>query len=157
MGDSSEPLWRRSANYLLHYAFELKAEIETRLADELGIGLADHEALINLKAHDGALRMTDIADRLVLSRGGTTKLVDRLESAGYVARLPSVADRRVTMVEITTAGQALVARSRAVLDDILRTRWASRINDTDAEMVIELLRRVGYEEAQGTGADRSQP
>jgi len=145
MGESTEPLWRQSANYLLHFAFELRGEIEISLA-ALGIGLADHEALINLKSHGGALRMTDIADKLVLSRGGTTKLVDRLEGAGYVARRASKEDRRVIMVGITDEGMDLVARSRRVLDEILQERWASRIDEADAAMVIELLQRVGYRE-----------
>lgn len=146
MGNSKEPLWRQSANHLLHFAFELKAEIEAKLAAELGIGLADHEALINLKSHGGALRMTDIAEKLVLSRGGTTKLVDRLEAAGYVARIASKDDRRVTMVEITDGGTELVGQSRKLLDGVLQSCWASRIDEADAATIIEVLRRVGHRE-----------
>jgi DNA-binding MarR family transcriptional regulator len=140
-----EPAWRKSANYLLHFAFALKAELETALADEIGIGLADHEALINLKHHDGSLRMTDIADLLILSRGGTTKLVDRLEDAGLVARAAAPDDRRVTMVEITAEGGRVVARSRAVLDRIIQERWSSKITDDDARVVLEVLQRVHRE------------
>lgn len=141
----NEPVWRQSANYLLHFAFSLKADLEAALADEIGIGLADHEALINLKHRDGSLRMTDIADLLILSRGGTTKLVDRLEQAGLVARVAAPDDRRVTMVEITDAGQETVSRSRAVLDRIIQERWASKIGDDDARTVLEVLRRVHTE------------
>ncbi|MCP4308183.1 MAG: MarR family transcriptional regulator [bacterium] len=141
----NEPAWRKSANYLLHFAFSLKAELETALTDEIGIGLADHEALINLKHHDGSLRMTDIADRLILSRGGTTKLVDRLETAGLVARAAAPDDRRVTMVKITAMGRGVVARSRAVLDQIIQERWSSKISDADARAVLAVLERVHKE------------
>ena len=48
--------------------------------------------------------MSDIAHRLILSRGGTTKVIDRLETLGYVRRLPDPEDRRATVVEITGVG-----------------------------------------------------
>jgi DNA-binding MarR family transcriptional regulator len=89
--------------------------------------------------------MTDIADLLILSRGGTTKLVDRLEDAGLVARAAAPDDRRVTMVEITAEGGRVVARSRAVLDRIIQERWSSKITDDDARAVLEVLERVHRE------------
>jgi DNA-binding MarR family transcriptional regulator len=146
MGSTSEPLWRQAMNHMLHFAFVLKAEIEAELGQDLSIGLADHEALINIRESGGSLRMTDIADKLVLSRGGITKLVDRLEQAGYVARVPSAEDRRVTMVEITKSGRATVARSRSIIDDVVLARWANRITDAEAEVVIELVRRAYHDE-----------
>ena len=142
MGNEEEPLWRKSANYLLHYAFSLKADLEGALGNELDVGLADHEALINLKHSGGALRMTDIADMLVLSRGGITKLVDRLEHSGYVRREASKEDRRVTLVQITDEGLALVAKSRGILDRVIKDSWASKVSDKDARTVLEVIERV---------------
>ncbi len=139
---SGEPLWRKSANYLLHYAFSLKADLEAALGNELNVGLADHEALINLKHSGGALRMTDIADVLVLSRGGITKLVDRLERSNYVRREASPEDRRVTLVQITDEGLALVVKSRAILDRVIKERWASKVSDDDARTVLGVMQRV---------------
>lgn len=146
MGSPDEPLWRQATNHLLHFAFVLKAEIEVDLGSDLNIGLADHEALINIRESGGALRMTDIADKLVLSRGGITKLVDRLEEAGYLRRVPSAEDRRVTMVEITKSGREAVSRSRAIIDDVVLRRWADRISDDEAKMVVELIRRAYRDE-----------
>lgn len=146
MGSPDEPLWRQATNHLLHFAFVLKAEIEVDLGSELNIGLADHEALINIRESGGALRMTDIADKLVLSRGGITKLVDRLEEAGYLRRVPSAEDRRVTMVEITKSGRETVSRSRAIIDDVVLRSWADRISDDEAKMVVELIRRAYRDE-----------
>jgi DNA-binding MarR family transcriptional regulator len=142
MGEQTEPLWRKSANYLLHFAFSLKADLEAALGSELELGLADHEALINLKHSGGALRMTDIADMLVLSRGGITKLVDRLERSNLVRREASPADRRVTMVQITDEGMAVVAKSREVLDRIIKDRWASKVTDDEARTVLEIIQSV---------------
>lgn len=146
MGSSNEPQWRRAINHLLHFAFVLKGEIEAELGDQLSIGLADHEALINLRESGGALRMTDIADRLILSRGAITKLVDRLEDVGHVARVPSADDRRVTMVEITETGREVVGRSRAVIDEVAQKRWANRISEDEAATIVELIRRAYRDE-----------
>jgi DNA-binding MarR family transcriptional regulator len=145
MGNTTEPVWRKSANYLLHFAFALKADIEAALAEDIGIGLADHEALINLKGRDGSLRMTDIAETLILSRGGTTKLVDRLEEAGLVVRTASPDDRRVTLVEITAEGSGIVDRSRAILDRIIQERWGAHVSKSDAQAVLDVLERVHQE------------
>ena len=146
MGKTKDPAWRNAINHMLHFSFVLKAEIEVRLNDELGIGLADHEGLMNLNASGGALRMSEIAERLVLSRGGITKLVDRLEERGYLRRIGSAEDRRVTLVEITDVGRETAAKSRAVIDEILVQRWANRISDEEANLVTDLIRRAYHDE-----------
>jgi MarR family 2-MHQ and catechol resistance regulon transcriptional repressor len=125
-----------------HFAFSLKADLEAAVGSELEIGLADHEALINLKHSGGALRMTDIADMLVLSRGGITKLVDRLERSGLVQREAAPTDRRVTMVQITDNGLAVVGRSRQILDRVIKERWASKVSDDEARAVLDVIQSV---------------
>jgi DNA-binding MarR family transcriptional regulator len=72
----------------------LKAEIEDRLQDATGLLMADNEALLHLSHAGEPLRMSDLADRLVLSRGGTTKVVTRLEQAGLATRTTNADDRR---------------------------------------------------------------
>ncbi len=146
MGNTEEPIWRQAINHLLHFSFALKGEIESRLGNELGIGLADHEALINIQYRADELKMSDLADRLVLSRGGVTKLVDRLERAGHVKRAPSPSDRRVTVVEITPSGVDLVTQSRAIIDGIVFDRFANRITDDEARMLNDLIRRAYRDE-----------
>lgn len=146
MGNSNDPEWRNAINHMLHFSFVLKAETEVRLNDELGIGLADHEGLMNLKASGGSLRMSEIAERLVLSRGGITKLVDRLEERGYVHRAPSTQDRRVTLVEITESGKETAGQSRLIIDELLVARWGDRITDEEARFITELIRRAYHDE-----------
>lgn len=149
MGSSNEPPWRAAINHMLHFSFVLKAEIETRLGSELGIGLADHEALTHIHLSDQERKMSDLADQLVLSRGGVTKLVDRLEESGLLHRQASADDRRVTIIGITAEGSATVARSRAIIDEILIKRWANRITDDEAMLIQELIRR-GYHDENST-------
>ena len=90
--------------------------------------------------------MSDVADRLVLSRGGTTKVIDRLETLGYVERRPDPEDRRATIVGITTEGRQAVATSRSIVDEYLEAEWASELTDDEARTVLRVMERVG-----GTG------
>ncbi len=140
MGDTDQPLWRQAATHTLHASLILKAELEERLQDEIGLLLADNEALLNLS--DGPLRMSVIARKLILSRGGTTKVIDRLEGLGYVERQPDPEDRRATMVAITDEGRRIRDAARKVIDAGLEESWAAHLSDDEATVLVEVMDRV---------------
>ncbi len=150
---STEPPWREAINHMLHFSFLLKGEIEAQIGAQLGIGLADHEALSHIRYCHDEIKMSDLADELVLSRGGVTKLVDRLEESGLVRRHPSSEDRRVTILEITAEGEATVERSRAFIDEILIERWAQLVTDEEAKSITELIRRAYHDEESNLVAE----
>jgi DNA-binding MarR family transcriptional regulator len=114
--------------------------LEDSLIERAGLLFADNEALLHLA--EESLSMSEIADRLILSRGGTTKVVDRLEEMGYVTRRPNTEDRRATVVEITDAGRQARARARVVIDAELEDMWARHISDEEAKVLIEVADRV---------------
>ncbi|MBF6606230.1 MAG: MarR family transcriptional regulator [Chloroflexi bacterium] len=85
------------------------ALISRRLDDELraeqSMSLAEYDALIQLAiAPDRRLRMNQLADRVLLSRSGVTRLVDRLVADGLVARTQCSTDARGAEAVITSAG-----------------------------------------------------
>lgn len=136
------PLWRQSATQLLHAALMLRHDVEQRLHDERGLLLADNEALLRLAHTDTPMRMSEIAECLVLSRGGTTKLVDRLEAMALARRHPDPQDRRATLVEITEAGRAALAEARLVIDAALEELWAAHISDEEARTILRIVDRA---------------
>jgi len=69
-------------------------------ADEVGIGATDYQAW-NLLDVDGPMTSGELAQRLALSTGATTRLIDRLEASDVARRVPDPADRRRVMVEAT--------------------------------------------------------
>jgi DNA-binding MarR family transcriptional regulator len=144
MGDKhdEQPVWRRSATHLLHAALMLKADVEDRLYAATGMLLADNEALLNLKHTDEPLRMSAIAERLVLSRGGTTKVIDRLEEAGLVERSTDPTDRRALVVAITADGLAMLENTRPVVDEALQDLWARHLSDEEAASVLAIVDKV---------------
>ena len=142
MGQEEQPLWRQAATHTLHTALWMKAILEEHLHDSTGLLLADNEALLHLSIEEKPLRMTDIANRLILSRGGTTKVIDRLEAKGYAKRLPDPEDRRATVLEITDAGREVRAEARVVIDEQLQATWAKHVSDEEAAVVLAVMDRV---------------
>jgi len=142
VGDENQPIWRRAATHTLHTSLILKASLEERLHEQTGLLLADNEALLHLEKEGSLLRMSEIAQRLILSRGGTTKVIDRLEEMGLVVRRPDPKDRRATTVSITAAGRQAQAEARRVIDTVLEEMWAAHLTDEEAGLLVEIMDRV---------------
>lgn len=81
--------------------------LENELQAEQRMALADYDVLVQLVAADERrLRMSDLADRLPISRSGATRLVDRLVAKGLVERVACDTDRRGQWASLTDAGYA---------------------------------------------------
>jgi DNA-binding MarR family transcriptional regulator len=88
---------------------ELEQRLEPVYADhELDGGLFDVLATLRRSGAPYRLRASDLADALMLTSSGTTKRLDRLESAGLIAREPCPEDRRGVQIELTPAGRKLI-------------------------------------------------
>jgi DNA-binding MarR family transcriptional regulator len=96
--------------------------LETELVAEHPISLGAYDVLVQLaEAPDRRLRMAELADAVLLSRSGVTRLVDRLEVAGMVTRERFGGDGRGVVAVITTKGiDTLRAASRTHLAGVVR-------------------------------------
>ncbi len=80
-------------------------ELETALVAEERLSLAEYDALVQLALPaDRRLRMSELAERLVISRSGVTRLVDRLEAQGLVVRSQCAPDGRGAYAVLTLTG-----------------------------------------------------
>ena len=92
----------------------LVAELDAELERDHGLPLTSYEVLMYLGDADGErLRMGELADRLLLSRSGITRLVDRLERQGLIARERCTDDGRGFFALLTDAGRELARRRPA--------------------------------------------
>ena len=92
---------------------ELTQRLDAELRAEHDLPLSSYEVLLFLNdAPDGSLRMSQLADRVLLSRSGLTRLVDRLQKRGLVARADSPDDGRGCLALITDGGRELFATAR---------------------------------------------
>jgi len=93
--------------------------LRAALASQGGISPAELDALEHLEA-DGPLTQRELGERLWLTSGAITMLVDRLERGGWVRRRPHPADRRYTLVELS--GQATARTPPALAEYHARVR-----------------------------------
>jgi DNA-binding MarR family transcriptional regulator len=107
--------------------------VTTRALDEAlskahGISVKEFDVLITLfNAPDGRLRMTELADRVVLSPSGVTHLVTRLERDGLVQRIVDKGDRRSFFTALTPAGRQRLRDSRPTHNDVIREHLTRRL------------------------------
>jgi DNA-binding MarR family transcriptional regulator len=88
------------------------------------------------------LRMTELADAVLLSRSGVTRLVDRLEKSGLVLRCPVENDGRGVAAELTDAGLSrLRVASRTHLAGVVR-HFAARLEEDDLQALERISRRL---------------
>jgi len=114
----------------LHSA--LVKALDTELLEAHGLPLTSYEVLINLQAAPGRrLRMAELADSVLLSRSGMTRLVDRLEREGVLVRDTCTSDGRGCFAVLTDEGEALLARARPTHLDGVRERFLRQFADDE--------------------------
>ena len=125
--------------------------LEAELVAEHELPLASYDVLVQLsEAPERRLRMTELADRVLLSRSGLTRLVDRLARDGLVHRQACPDDARGTLAVLTDAGL-----------DRLRTAWPThlrgvaahlgRLSPAEVEQLTVLMAKLVPEPSAGDG------
>jgi DNA-binding MarR family transcriptional regulator len=106
---------------LIRFETELWNAVDARPRADCDLPLSRF-APMQVVARHGGCRVHDIADELSMTVGGTSKLVDRIEASGYCTRSPNPGDRRSSIIELTPAGKAVLARATAVFEEELRNQ-----------------------------------
>jgi DNA-binding MarR family transcriptional regulator len=125
---------------------ETRAGLRDRFAEQLaehGLSPLEFEVLLRLaRTPDQRLRMSDLAEQVLMSASGLTRVADRLEAAGLLLRATCDEDRRGTWAVLTDAGlRRLLAALPGHLDVV--DRWFTGVlTDAELETVTDVLRRV---------------
>lgn len=93
------------------------------------------------RSPNGPPKMSELAEYLTLSRGGITKLVDRLQQAGYLDRVSCADDRRSLHAELTPAGEEILEEMRGVYSAEI-DRHLATLTDDEADLVAVALGKV---------------
>jgi DNA-binding MarR family transcriptional regulator len=122
----------------------LIAALDDELEREHGLTLGSYEVLLQLAEEpDRSLRMGALAERLLLSRSGLTRLVDRLAARGLVERHSCPSDRRGTYARLTPAGEEAFERARPTHLQGVREHFLDRLGDRDLERLAAIWRKLG--------------
>ena len=110
----------------------LVAELDAELERDHGLPLSSYEVLMNLgEAADGRLRMSELADRLLLSRSGITRLADRLERQGLIERERCKEDGRGFFAHLTPAGREKLDAARPDHLAGVRRHFLAKLDDEE--------------------------
>ena len=110
----------------------LVAELDAELERDHGLPLSSYEVLMNLgEAADGHLRMSELADRLLLSRSGITRLADRLERQGLIERERCKEDGRGFFAHLTPAGREKLDAARPDHLAGVRRHFLAKLDDEE--------------------------
>jgi len=103
--------------------------LDAELAKEHELPLSSYEVLLFLNdSDDGRMRMSELADTVLLSRSGLTRLVDRLERDGLLKRERCESDQRGLFAEITDEGRRVFAAARKTHLDGVRRLFVDRFS-----------------------------
>lgn len=138
---SSEHLAAWRAFLIAHSA--LLDTLERQHQQEGLVPLTWYDVLVTLsEAADGSLRMHELAGRVLISRSGLTRLVDRMEQAELVRRDICPTDRRGSFATVTDKGRAELKRSWPVHARLIQEYFARHISSAEAEVLTAIFSRM---------------
>lgn len=127
---------------LLRAHATLLRQLERDLLKETGLALADFDVLAQLATAGGELRMTELADRALISRSGMTRRVARLVDEGLVRRAGAGADARGVIVALTDSGVARLAETAPVHARGIADLFVARLDDHELAALKRALDKV---------------
>ena len=127
---------------LLRAHATLMRQLDQQLEKETGLALADFDVLAQLALAGGELRMTELADRALISRSGMTRRVARLVQEALVLRANTAADARGIVVTLTDAGVARLTETAPVHARGIFDLFVARLDDQELAVLERALGKV---------------
>jgi DNA-binding MarR family transcriptional regulator len=117
--------------------------LERELVGERGLPLSRYEVLLVLaESPEGRLRMQELAQRVLLSKSGLSRLVDRMEEAGLVKREQCPSDRRGWFAVLTDQGRSALRRAAPVHLRGIQEHFGRHLDDDEARVLGAALGRI---------------
>jgi DNA-binding MarR family transcriptional regulator len=154
-----EPKAMAAATSIMRAQQLVNASIEHAL-EPFGLTFSRWELLMLLSFSSGRrLPITKAGERLMIHPTGVSKLVDKLEAQGFVARVPDLVDRRTTLATLLPAGADVAARAAAA---VAQVRFGIDLEDADLQTLVEVLGRLraragDFVPESGWGGERPSP
>jgi DNA-binding MarR family transcriptional regulator len=140
----SSPSLERLRAWRLYFesALALVDVLDAELERDTGIPLRWYDALVHLEDTPDGLRMNELAERILYSKSGFTRVVDRLEAAGLVRRVRPEDDRRSILVVLTDQGRETMQRARRHHRHGIEQHFSRHLTDTDIKTLTRTLEKI---------------
>jgi DNA-binding MarR family transcriptional regulator len=133
----------RAWQALLHAHHQVIRKLDLELREEHDLPLAAYDVLLRLaRSTSRSLRMTDLAERVMLSPSGLTRLVDRLVAKGLVRRQRDPADARVALACLTEEGLRQLRRAAKTHLRGIREHFTGRLSEAQLRNVASGLQSI---------------
>jgi DNA-binding MarR family transcriptional regulator len=142
MAEGLKPVQMRTYFALTEAVSMLQYAVQQQLQDDGGLSYVQFEVLAKLVDAGRPLTMTELADGVVYSRSGLTHQAGLLENAGLITREIRTHDKRATVVDITDAGRARVAKVLPGHIQVVRNLLYGSLSDQDVHALGDLMSRI---------------
>jgi DNA-binding MarR family transcriptional regulator len=123
-------------------ALALLDVLDTELQDAVGIPQRWYDVLVHLEESPDGLPMNELAERILYSKSGFTRVVDRMEEAGLVRRVRPPHDRRSILVLLTDKGTETMERARLHHRDGIDRHFSQLLTDADITALARALEKI---------------
>lgn len=140
----SSPSQERLAAWRLFFesALALTDVLDSELEREAGVPVRWYDVLVQLEEAPDGIPMNALAERILYSKSGFTRVVDRMEAAGLVLRVRPENDRRSILVVLTDKGRETMAFARRYHRDGIERHFAGHLTDADVKALTRALEKV---------------
>jgi DNA-binding MarR family transcriptional regulator len=138
-----DPLCSSTWRLFLTTHVKLLNRIEAKLVEADLPSLEWYDVLFTLKeAEGGRMRLSEVADKVLLSRSNLTRLVDRLESAGLLKRERCPTDRRGAFAVLTETGLAMQQRMWIVYAQAINEYFCTHLSPEETQVLHKVFGRM---------------
>ena len=123
-------------------ALALVDVLDVELERDAGIPLRWYDVLVHLEETPDGLRMNELAERILYSKSGFTRVVDRLEKAGLVRRVRREDDRRSIFVVLTEQGRTTMEHARGHHRNAIEQHFSRHLGERDIKALTRALEKL---------------
>jgi DNA-binding MarR family transcriptional regulator len=123
-------------------ALALPDILDAELDQAAGLSFRWYDVLVHLEDADGGVPMNEVASRILASKSGLTRVIDKMEDAGFVRRERPANNRRVVLVSITPEGLDSLHAARQFHRDGIRRHFTEHLTDDELTVLAETLEKV---------------
>jgi len=116
--------------------------LDSELQEAVGIPQRWYDVLVQLEEAPDGLPMNELAERILYSKSGFTRVVDRMEEAGLVRRVRPEHDRRSILVLLTEEGTTTMGRARRHHRDGIDRHFSRHLTDAEVRALTKALEKV---------------
>src|SRR5215213_6518327 len=116
--------------------------LDSELERDAGVPMRWYDALVHLEEMPDGLRMNELAERILYSKSGFTRVVDRLEEAGLVQRVRPENDRRSILVVLTDQGRTTMEQARRHHRHAIEQHFSQHLSDSDIKALTRALEKL---------------